>query len=200
MSLNPSSPYETWEDVEYFRLHPRPVATCDACPSVTCACPAGIDIPKVLSGLHGRMVDQMRHGLVPPPIAERPQPVGGEAARFAARVVRRELPASLRPGATHLCRLNLENCGRSPWHARRAPHRAAVRLWVLVDGREVAAARLRHTVFPGARCHFVFELTAPTGRERVNVHLRLARDHPLLPVRGRGLDLFRGDVPIVEET
>ena len=194
MSTRSPTPYETWEDVEYFRLHPKLEPTCDACPSVTCACPAGIHLPRELVGLHRRMVDHARRGLAPPPVEMRPRPAGNRW--FGARVVRRELPAEMRPGRTYTCRLHVENRGLRWWHPPGA-HRSCVRLRATVDGHDAATVDLRHKVVTGGRCHFVFELTAPLGRDRANVSLRLVRDHPLLRDR-RGLVLYCGDIPVRE--
>ena len=53
----PSESYETWDEVEYFRLHPGEQATCVSCPDVTCGCPYGIDLPHALPVLHVQMID-----------------------------------------------------------------------------------------------------------------------------------------------
>jgi predicted aldo/keto reductase-like oxidoreductase len=196
MSTVATSPYETWEDVEYFKLHPDVTSTCATCPNVTCVCPAGIDIPQVLTALHEKMVEQMRRGLVPPPVADRPEPVGNRL--FGARVVRRELPSEMRPGQKYVCRLNVENRGLRRWHARAALHHRSVRLKVLLNGRAVAAPAVRHTVHPGNRCHFVFDLTAPAGCDRAKVELKLVSRHPLIPDLG-GVVLFSDEIPIRED-
>ena len=195
MSIVSTSPYETWEDVEYFRLHPAAVATCATCPDVTCACPAGIDIPQALTGLHERMLDHVRRGLVPPPPKKRPRPPGGWL--FAARVIRREILAEMRPGQTYVCRLNVENRGLRTWRPTPARHRAAVRLRVTLVGRTVATPAVRHAVSPGTRCHFVFELTAPKERGSAHLRLELVRSRAGRTARA-GLVLFSDDIPVRE--
>jgi ferredoxin len=195
MSLYPCSPYETWEEVEYFRLHPKLESTCGTCADVTCACPVGIDVPRSLIALHGRMIDHMERGLVAPPAHAPPEIVGGRW--FAARVVRRELPGEM-SGQTYLCRLFVENCGLRRWHPPGAPHGSVVRLEVLVDSAKVLSVDLREKVIRGRRCHFVFELAAPSGLASFNLRLQLVRNHPLLRDR-RPLVLFCSDIPVREE-
>lgn len=196
MSLYPSSPYETWETIEYFRLHPKLEATCGTCPDVTCTCPAGIDVPRALIRLNDKMVERMRRGEVAPPVHLRQAPVGN--AWFNARVVIRELPARMRPGRKHLCRLFLENTGLRPWlpHGRRQPF--TVRLTARVNGALESVADLRHPVIPRRRCHFVFHLPAPRGCDRARVTLRLVRQDPW-GREPRGLLLFDDYIPVREE-
>ena len=67
VALHPAESFETWEQAEYFHMQPRAESTCATCPDVSCACPAGIDIPKTLVRLNGRMVDLMARGGVTPP-------------------------------------------------------------------------------------------------------------------------------------
>lgn len=125
MALYPSSPYETWEDVEYFRIHPKVELECATCTNVTCACPTGIDIPKVLSDVHGRMVERMRRGLVAPPVEQREQPLRN--AWFEARVITRELPVEMRAGQSYVCRVFVENRGIGGAQRRRCDPLQAIR-------------------------------------------------------------------------
>lgn len=193
MALYPSSPYETWEDVEYFRLHPKIEATCATCPNVTCICPVGIDIPTVLSDVHGKMVKRLRRGAVAPALEQRQQPVAN--AWFHARVITRELPDEMRIGRKYVCRLFVENRGARWWHPPREIWHSAVRMRVIVDGNLIAAVPVRDTVVTGGRCHFVFELTAPHGRDRVNLRLLLVRRE--LWIRDRDpLELFGDEIPV----
>ena len=195
MSTVGTSPYETWEDVEYFRLHPRRTSACATCSDVTCACPVGIDIPAALKGLHGTMTGQLRRGVVPPPPADRPPPAGNRL--LGARVVRRELPESMWPGHAYTCRLNVENTGLLRWRPG-ASRRGGTRLEARLDRRLVASARVRHVVHPGGRCHFAFELTAPTDREWSHLELRLV---PFGRVPRLGaVTLFSDDIPIRTDT
>ena len=196
MSLYPSSPYETWEQIEYFRLHPSLEATCSTCPDVTCACPSGIDIPQALIGLHEKMVDRMRRGRVAPPVHARKRHIG--SGWFSARVVICEMPEEMRAGRQQLCRLFVENTGLRPWlpHGGRQPF--TVRLTARVNGASESVADLRHPVFPRRRCHFVFHLLAPRGCDRARVTLRLIRQDPWGRER-RGLLLVDDHIPVREE-
>src|SRR5262245_51915900 len=65
VALHPSETFETWNEVEYFRLHPKDDLACATCSEVTCACPYGIDIPRGLGQLHEQMTDLRDRGLVP---------------------------------------------------------------------------------------------------------------------------------------
>jgi predicted aldo/keto reductase-like oxidoreductase len=194
VALNPAESFETWDEAEYFRLQPRRESTCATCPDVSCACPAGIDIPKTLTTLNGRMVNLLdRGGVAPPPSV----PVRRELAWFAARVVTRDLPSELRQDQSHPCRLFVENTGFRPWHPPGAAHRSIVRLAIEVDGARVGVVNLRETVIHGRRCHFVFDLLAPADCGTLRLCLRLVREHPWRAERA-GLVLFNDVIPVRE--
>ncbi|MEO0408668.1 MAG: aldo/keto reductase, partial [Cyanobacteria bacterium P01_A01_bin.135] len=55
VNLFPGETFETWDEVEYFHLHPAAQPICSTCPSVTCKCPYGIDIPRSLVKIHEQM-------------------------------------------------------------------------------------------------------------------------------------------------
>jgi predicted aldo/keto reductase-like oxidoreductase len=197
MALYPSSPYETWEDIEYFRLQPRAEAACSTCDSVTCACPAGIDIPGALIAMNEKMVDRMRRGQVQPPVNERVPPVGDRW--FSARLVTRELPAMLCAGQSHTCRICVENHGLRRWHPRGEIHGSTVELQVYVNDRKTGSVQVREKVIKGRRCHFVFDLAAPRGTTSVTLRLQLSRRHLWLPCF-KPLVLLEDDIPIGEHS
>jgi predicted aldo/keto reductase-like oxidoreductase len=178
MSLTPASPYETWEEVEYFRLHPSIESACATCTNVTCACPAGIDIPKALISLHGKMLDHMQRGLIAPPVHLRPPDLGNRW--FSARIVRYELPQRLSPGEQFTCRVFVENLGVRRWHAPGVWHGSTVRLEVVINGIPLPPVNLRDKVIENRRCHFLFQITAPADVDHLDVELFLARHHRLL--------------------
>ena len=62
----PSETFETWDAVEYFRLHPKKRMRVRA-PDVTCSCPAGIDIREPDRLFATQMTDLRDRGLVPAP-------------------------------------------------------------------------------------------------------------------------------------
>jgi predicted aldo/keto reductase-like oxidoreductase len=89
--------FETWDDVEYFRLHPDLEAACLSCTEVTCMCPYGIEIPKALIGVHDDMAALLSAKLIPPP--EDRAPLLGNH-EFGARLVRLDIPREMTPGRT----------------------------------------------------------------------------------------------------
>lgn len=196
VALHPAESFETWEEAEYFHLQPRPESTCATCPDVTCSCPAGIDIPKTMVKLNGRMVDLMQRDGVAPPKNGR---ASLQPAWFAARVVTRDLPSELRAGRPHPCRLFVVNTGIRPWHPPGAFLRSSVRLVVRVNGQDAGAIDLRHRVHHGHRCHFVFDLVAPRECGPLHLELRIVRDHRWRHERD-GLLVFSGDIPVREDT
>jgi hypothetical protein len=181
MSLTPASPYETWEEVEYFRLHPKLEATCATCSSITCACPAGIDIPRALAALHEKMLDHMRRGLIAPPVEHRPRAVGNRW--FGARVVRCEMAEHILPGERRTCRVYVENCGLRRWHPPGAWHGSSVRLEIVINGVHQSCVDVREKVIEKRRCHFVFDITAPADSDHLDVELFLGRNHRWLADR-----------------
>lgn len=196
VALHPAESFETWEEAEYFHLQPRETSTCATCPDVTCACPAGIDIPNTLMNLNDRMVDLLRRGGVQPPKnAQHPS----KAAWFGARLITRELPSTIVPGRAHACRLFVENTGLQPWHPSPSLHSRAARLLIRVNGSDTEAIPLRHRVFSGQRCHFVFELVAPPDCPALRLELRLVRTNRWRQER-EGLLLFDEELSVREET
>jgi glutamate-1-semialdehyde aminotransferase/predicted aldo/keto reductase-like oxidoreductase len=175
ISLFPSETFETPAEFEYFRLHPGSTAACGTCADVSCSCPQGIDIPTSLIRIHGLMGGLKDRGLVPTPPGEATGTMPGE---WDARIVIRDIPATLEPGAAAVCRLYLENTGQRPWYATPArDHRATV-LMVSVAGGPRQTVRLRDDVPPGRRGHFVFELNAPAAAGLHEVSLDLAEEGP----------------------
>jgi hypothetical protein len=196
VALHPAEAFETWEEAEYFHLQPREESTCATCPDVTCVCPAGIDIPKALMKLNGRMVDLMHRDGVAPPRNGR---TANAPAWFGARIITRDVPTELRPGQPHPCRLFVENTGIRPWHPPGMFHRSTIRLVVRVNGANAGTVNLRHPVAHGRRCHFVFDLVAPRECGPIQLELRLVRDHPWRHERD-GLLVFSDELPVRENT
>jgi predicted aldo/keto reductase-like oxidoreductase len=159
VNLQPSETYETWDDVEYFKLHPDAAAACTTCADVTCACPYGIDIPGSLTELHARMTDLAARGLVRGP--QHDESVVGNAM-FAAKVILRDIPARATAGAFVTGRVYVENAGQRGWFADgRTYAHARAALGVYVDGEERERVQLRHDTHRGGRAHFVFGFPAP---------------------------------------
>jgi predicted aldo/keto reductase-like oxidoreductase len=177
MSLYPNSPYETSDEYEYFRLHPALELTCANCPDVTCTCPGGLDVRRLLTNLHEKMLGHIRDGLVAPPLKDH-QRIGN--GWFGARIVRRELPKHVKAGETYMCRLFLENTGLRPWHRQGAWHGSFVQLELYLNHMKVGSSSVRERVGRGLRGHFVVEFTVPRQSASVTLTLKLARHHPLL--------------------
>jgi glutamate-1-semialdehyde 2,1-aminomutase len=194
VALHPSETFETWNEVEYFRLHPKEELACESCPDVTCACPYGIDIPRSLTGLHTRMTGLRDRGLVPPAPDVAADAVGGP--EFRARVVSRELPHTLAPRQRAVARLFVENAGTRSWLAEKNRHRAGVALAVTVGGARPFRVHPRDDVHPRGRCHFVFEVEAPPSPGRLPVRLQLLGEHERYSAK-TGPVLFEGSVDVV---
>jgi predicted aldo/keto reductase-like oxidoreductase len=184
--------FETWSEVEYYRLHPEVEATCSTCPQVTCECPAGIDIPASLQWIHREMGRHADDGVLP----------GREAALkamdsqpFAARMLMRVVPGSMGCSSVYDCRVFLENTGLRGWFARDNPHRARVELLVEV-GTERQRIRLREDAHPGQRTHFAFRLHAPDRPGRYGLRLTLLGEHFDFAV-DQGILVYEADLAVV---
>jgi glutamate-1-semialdehyde aminotransferase/predicted aldo/keto reductase-like oxidoreductase len=188
----PSETYETWDDVEYFHLHPGESATCSSCPTITCGCPHGVDVPRSLTQLHDEMLQLRDRGQVAGLESDRPA-IG--AASFRARIRTCDVPEVLVPGETAVCRLYVENVGTRSWFALENPHRAAAALSVVVGGAQVERVFLRDAVHPGQRGHFVFTVTAPPTEGAVALRLQLLGEHEGFSEE-TGPVLFDGVIPV----
>ena len=170
----PSETFETWDAVEYFRLHPKEEAVCATCPDVSCGCPTGIDIPQSLTSLHTEMIELRDRGLVAP-AADAAPTVGRR--EFGARLVLRELPARLTAGERTLVRIGVENTGTRSWLAEKNRNRGRVLLSVTLGAAVPVTVPLRGDVHPGGRGHFILELTAPPVPGQFPLRLQLLGEH-----------------------
>jgi predicted aldo/keto reductase-like oxidoreductase len=172
----PSETYETWDDVEYFNLHPSEASICATCPNVTCVCPYEIDIPTSLQGLHAEMLSLAQRGLIRAPDFLKTAPVGD--AGFAAKVVLVDLSARGDAG-TVVGRIYLQNSGQRGWFADDSKYpKARVALGVFIDNVEVERVALRSDTHPpDGRAHFPFELPAATVARGGRLDLVLLGEH-----------------------
>jgi glutamate-1-semialdehyde aminotransferase len=170
VALNPSETFETWDEVEYFRLHPKPEAVCATCPDVTCGCPHGVDVPRSLTHLHADMVRLREQGLVAAPADETPV-LGGSDLR--ARVLQCDVPSQLTVRTSAVGKLFVENAGTRSWFPEKNPHRSAVALELTVGSGPPTRVFARHEIHPGGRGHFVFEVTAPPHPTRLPLRAQL---------------------------
>ena len=188
VNLQPSETIETWDDVEYFALHPDGPSLCADCTNRTCLCPIGIDIPATLERLHGDMLDLAAQGLIRS-AGFRAQPAIG-SEMFGAKVILREVPATAREGQRSAGRIYVENTGERGWFVddRYFPY-ARVELGVYLDGHELTRVRLRHDTHRGSRAHFVFEFEAPAEPGAHRLELVLLGEHVAFD-RAAGLELY----------
>lgn len=175
INLHPSAVFEALEHMEYFKLHPQLKATCATCPSVTCACPNGINIPKSLREIHSQMVNLMGKGLIPPPDTKKGRIQGNST--FGARIVSLDIPRKMNAGETYLCRLYLENAGVRGWLPENREHKARVVLGVFIEEKRTQAIEVTQDVHKGSRWHFVFEIAAPREVDRFRLRLQLLGEH-----------------------
>jgi hypothetical protein len=155
LQLFPSETFEAVPAQEYFRLHPHQTAACVSCERVTCRCPAGIDIPGSLIALHRDLVGLYDDGVL--------QHASGERQECASlRIVRREVPAKIAPGAVGTCRLYVENGETSTWLPAGGPGAARLELRARRRLRPLGVAHLREAVLPGGRGHFALEFKPPS--------------------------------------
>jgi glutamate-1-semialdehyde aminotransferase/predicted aldo/keto reductase-like oxidoreductase len=173
--LHPSGVLEQPDNIEYFRQHPSLASVCATCPDVTCVCPAGIDIPVSLITMHSRMVSLMHDGVIPAP-ASLAGTICGDAG-FGARVVSMDVPKTMAPGRTCMCRLHVENAGERGWLPHHPEHQARVMLGVFVNGRRTQTLEVTQDVHRGGRWQFLFEITAPTATRRFGLRLQLLGEH-----------------------
>lgn len=195
VNLQPSETYETWDDVEYFKLHPSAAPACATCADVTCACPYGIDIPGSLTELHAQMSGLAARGLVRGP--QHDEAVLGDAM-FAAKVILRDIPPHARPGAFVTGRVYVENAGERGWFADDRTYKyARAALGVYVDGGEIQRVQLRHDTHRGGRAHFVFGFAAPAEPGDHDLQLVLLGEHAAFD-RAAGLPLAAATLAVGE--
>jgi predicted aldo/keto reductase-like oxidoreductase len=175
VALCADSNYETWEDIEYFRLYTDPDLPCQACQKITCCCPSGIDIPGLLTEIHQKMKALSASGEIQPRLPFRPPAFGDKD--FGGRMVYRKIPQSLPPGAHGQCRIFLENTGTRGWFKKENPYRAHVRLGIYVDGKNIDQIPIREDTHPGERIHFTFNIVAPKRLSSFQLSLKLLGEH-----------------------
>jgi predicted aldo/keto reductase-like oxidoreductase len=176
VNLQPSETYETWDEVEYFALHPDGPSLCADCTDRTCLCSAGIDIPASLIRLHGDMLDLAAKGLIRNADFRAQPPIGDEM--FAAKVILREVPAGAHGGERCVGRVYVENAGERGWFVDdRLFSYARVQLGVFLDGVAAVRVPLRHDTHRGSRAHFAFEFEAPPEPGVYALRLILLGEH-----------------------
>ena len=157
----PSETFETPDTHEYFRLHPDNDAICGRCENVTCVCIKGINIPVTLTHIHTLMKELRSKGMVPPTDTRE---ITGEIG-YCAKIIMKDLPATVTPGRKVPCLLYLENSGQHPWYAHAHQKQPKTVLGVSLDEILLQTVQLRQDVHPMQRAHFAFELSVPQGIE-----------------------------------
>jgi uncharacterized protein len=171
----PDSNYETWEDVEYFRLYTSPNSPCLGCVEKTCNCPSDIDIPRLLATIHQKMMDLSAMGEVQPNLPFRPPAFGDKD--FGGRIVHQKIPRSLLPVGRGQGRIFLANTGARGWFKKENPYRAHVRLGVYIDGKNTDQIPIREDTHPGERIHFTFNFFTPKRSGSFRLSLKLLGEH-----------------------
>jgi glutamate-1-semialdehyde aminotransferase/predicted aldo/keto reductase-like oxidoreductase len=175
VALCSDSTYETWEDIEYFRLYASPDIPCHACSDKKCTCPAGIDIPILLTEIHKKMMDMAVKGNIQPGLSERSLPCGD--AHFAARLIYHHIPDAISSGSHEFSRIFLENTGQRGWFKKENPYQAHVRLGVYINGKKTDQAPIREDTHHGERIHFSFNVCAPNRPGPFQLTLKLLGEH-----------------------
>jgi predicted aldo/keto reductase-like oxidoreductase len=192
VNLQPSETYETWDDVEYFTLHPERASVCATCPAVTCACPYGIEIPSALQNLHAEMVGLAERNLIRAPDFMQAPPIGDD--QFAAKVILLDVPARAEQDHPLAGRVYVQNAGTRGWFPDdRLFAGARVALAVYLDAGELQRVPLRHDTHSGGRAHFPFELPAHAVADGGALELVLLSEHRQFD-RAAGLVLYRGEL------
>ncbi len=159
ISTHRSETFETLDRLQYFHLHPHAIASCSTCDDVTCHCLANLDIPTSLIQVHNQMLALKEKGLLP----EAPAEIEKQAPRgpWGAKIISREIPATLRAGEKAICRLWIENGGKQKWASSLPRTGENGPVLVAEIGKTRQVVYLRHDVEPGTRTHFSFECQAP---------------------------------------
>jgi predicted aldo/keto reductase-like oxidoreductase len=171
ISNYPSETFETIDGLQYFHIHPWPAAACRTCNDKTCRCPHGIDIPNALIQVHERMLALQAEKRLP---LDATDPVSLRRGSLPVRILRKEIPTSIRMGEREVCRVFLMNAGKLVWpSASGDPNGNPVVLSVSLDGKLWKKVPLRRNVPPEDRTHIVFNLKAPfrAGLRRLQFHL-----------------------------
>jgi predicted aldo/keto reductase-like oxidoreductase len=149
ISNYPSETFETYDQLQYFHLHPHDTAVCHTCTDITCHCPYDIEIPGQLTNIHQQMVSLREQGLLP----VTPNQLQRNLIRgtFTVQVLSREVPLHIKRGRVGVVRLYVHNAGKQTWTP------SSVVLAVAEAGKLRQQIRLRHEVEPGTRTHFAFE-------------------------------------------
>ncbi|MEO0406380.1 MAG: hypothetical protein AAF289_03410, partial [Cyanobacteria bacterium P01_A01_bin.135] len=181
--------------------HPAAQPICSTCPSVTCKCPYGIDIPRSLVKIHEQMTVLKAKGHVCQPEGHPNGQTSGQQnnqsnEEFSARLVLHDIPQTLRATESAICRIYVENIGSRGWFADdRKFANAAVKLVTLMDGAAVAETALRADTNCRERTHFVFSIQ-PVGHAcTLALRLVLVAEHLNFSLES-GLVLYDDDIRI----
>ena len=170
VNLFPSETFETWDEIEYFKLHPNSEPTCSSCNNITCQCPYGIDIPKNMIKLHHEMLSLKNKGHVCCP--------ENSSIRFddsfSAKVILHDIPEILSDSQLQICRIYVENKSSRGWfpNSKKFPN-ATVKLIVLIENSNYSEIYLRSEVYCHQRTHFIFSLEPPYSFPLFNLRLVL---------------------------
>jgi glutamate-1-semialdehyde 2,1-aminomutase len=197
VNLYPSARYELHKDTEYFEVLGGRQIGCSSCENMTCRCPAGLSIPRLMVSQHANMLALEREGLIPQPPGEQDRRFG--QLDFGASVLNWDLPARMAAGSTACCFIHLENAGSRGWFPEGNRHGAEVYLAVFVDGGKTGIVKLDAPVHPQCRKRLVFDLTAPASAgSGFRARLQLLAEHQSYS-ESQGIVVFDGVIQYAED-
>ena len=197
VNLYPSARFELHKDTEYFEVRGSGKIACSTCENVTCHCPAGLSIPRLMISQHADMLGLEREGLIPQPPGEQNRRFG--QLDFGASVLNWDLPARMAAGSTACCLIHLENAGSRGWFPEDNPHSAEVYLAVFVDGVKTEVIKLEAPVHSQCRRKFVFDVTAPApSGPGFRVRLQLLAEHQSFSEE-HGIVVFDGAIQYTDD-
>ena len=192
VNLFPSETFETWDDVEYFKIHPHSESSCGNCQNITCKCPYGIDIPTNMIKLHGQMQQLRNQGHVGDPENK----VVQFDDTFSAKPILHDIPEVLSKNQTQTCRIYVENTSNRGWFPDATKFaNASVKLMVFIGDICETEVFLKTEVNCHERTHFVFSLTPPFLSKIFPLRLVLVAEHLNFSLES-GLILYNQDIKV----
>lgn len=155
----PSATGESWDDIEYFTLHPAETSTCSKCTDVSCKCPNGINIKNSLIDIHKFMIDLAEKSLIPKPSNQ--VTIMTDNKDIAARVIAKEIPSVAEKGVLVKIGIFLENVGTQIWPNKSRFLTQKIQLVLSVNGKQKTTVFLHRDVPVGERTYMTLTFVAP---------------------------------------
>jgi predicted aldo/keto reductase-like oxidoreductase len=174
----PSATGESWDDIEYFTLHPAETSTCSHCTDVTCRCPNGINIKNSLIDIHKFMIHLTEKSLIPKPSSQ--VAIMTDNKDFAARVIAKEIPSAAEKGSIVKIGIFLENAGTQIWSYKSRFLTHQIQLVLSVNGKRKTTIFLHRDVPAGERTYITLTFVAPKKIGRYPIKLELLKHRSFL--------------------